>query len=59
MVRHAAAAAAADAATFSLTPARVAPGVIDCSTKEGQRLFDKATMPLCLGAGHILVADEL
>ena len=57
MVRRAAAAAAG--ATFSLTPARAAPGVIDHASKEGQHLFDKATMPLCPGKGCNLVADEL
>ena len=59
MVRRAAAAAAAAGVTFSLTPARAAPGVIDCASKEGQCLFDKATMPLCPGKGCDLVADEL
>jgi len=59
MAARRAAAAAADTATFSLTPARVVPGVIDHSTKEGQCLFDKATMPLRPDKGHDLVADEL
>jgi len=53
------AAAAAAGVTFSLTPARAAPGVIDHASKEGQRLFDKATMPLRPDKGCDLVADEL
>ena len=45
--------------TFSLTPARAVPGVIDYASKEGQCLFDKATMPLRPDKGCDLVADEL
>ena len=56
MVRRAAAAAGV---TFSLTPARAVPGVIDCASKEGQHLFDKATLPLCASGGCDLVAEEL
>ena len=52
-------AAAAGRVTFSLTPARAVPGVIDYASKEGQRLFDKATMPLRPDKGCDLVADEL
>ena len=52
-------ACAAAVAAFSLTPARAAPGAIDCSTKEGQCLFDKAMMPLCPDGGCNLVAEEL
>ena len=44
---------------FSLTPARAVPGVIDCTTKKDQHLFDKAASPLHASGGHDLVAEEL